>query len=202
MHRNFLASTAAAAVIGLFGFVTAPAHADTIVVNQWYSAFFAETGSPLTGTGSGVGTNGPVPGGFVNAVALPAGSTDWTITLTTGAYLRVTDLETSGDQFRMFDNASLLGATSTPVANAEFGVFDINYALGDSNYSSGLFFLAAGSHDISGIFDGVITFGDMAFAVVTTPLPATLPLFAGGLGALGLLGWRRKRKNAAALAAA
>jgi hypothetical protein len=33
-----------------------------------------------------------------------------------------------------------------------------------------------------------------------TPLPAALPLFASGLGALGLLGWRRKRK-AAALAA-
>jgi hypothetical protein len=35
-----------------------------------------------------------------------------------------------------------------------------------------------------------------------TPLPAALPLFASGLGALGLLGWRRKRKNAAAIAAA
>ncbi|MGO9846055.1 MAG: PEP-CTERM sorting domain-containing protein [Methylocella sp.] len=32
----------------------------------------------------------------------------------------------------------------------------------------------------------------------TTPLPAALPLFAAGLGAMGLLGWRRKRKNAAA----
>jgi probable HAF family extracellular repeat protein len=30
-----------------------------------------------------------------------------------------------------------------------------------------------------------------------TPLPAALPLFATGLGALGLLGWRRKRKHAA-----
>jgi PEP-CTERM motif len=29
------------------------------------------------------------------------------------------------------------------------------------------------------------------------PLPATLPLFATGLGALGLLGWRRKKKAAA-----
>jgi len=28
----------------------------------------------------------------------------------------------------------------------------------------------------------------------TVPLPATLPLFATGIGALGLLGWRRKRK--------
>jgi len=31
-----------------------------------------------------------------------------------------------------------------------------------------------------------------------TPLPATLPLFATGLGAFGLLGWRRKRKKAVA----
>ena len=28
----------------------------------------------------------------------------------------------------------------------------------------------------------------------TTPIPAALPLFATGLGGLGLLGWRRKRK--------
>ena len=38
-------------------------------------------------------------------------------------------------------------------------------------------------------------------AISSTPLPAALPLFASGLGALGLLGWRRKRKNVAALAA-
>jgi hypothetical protein len=37
--------------------------------------------------------------------------------------------------------------------------------------------------------------------VSTTPLPAALPLFATGLGVLGLLGWRRKRKSAAAIAA-
>lgn len=40
-------------------------------------------------------------------------------------------------------------------------------------------------------------FGDVP---TSTPLPAALPLFATGLGALGLLGWRRKKK-AAALAA-
>jgi hypothetical protein len=33
---------------------------------------------------------------------------------------------------------------------------------------------------------------------ITTPLPSALPLFATGLGALGLLGWRRKRKAQAA----
>jgi hypothetical protein len=31
-------------------------------------------------------------------------------------------------------------------------------------------------------------------AATATPIPATLPLFATGLGALGLLGWRRKNK--------
>ena len=38
-------------------------------------------------------------------------------------------------------------------------------------------------------------------ATTVTPLPAALPLFAGGLGGLGFFGWRRKRKNAAALPA-
>ena len=33
-----------------------------------------------------------------------------------------------------------------------------------------------------------------------TPLPAALPLFVTGLGAMGLLGWRRKRKDAAVAA--
>ena len=38
--------------------------------------------------------------------------------------------------------------------------------------------------------------GDLT--ITPTPLPAALPLFATGLGALGLLGWRRKRKAQAA----
>jgi hypothetical protein len=37
--------------------------------------------------------------------------------------------------------------------------------------------------------------------IASTPLPAALPLFATGLGAMGLFGWRRKRKNTAATAA-
>jgi hypothetical protein len=36
--------------------------------------------------------------------------------------------------------------------------------------------------------------------VSPVPMPAALPLFATGLGVLGLLGWRRKRKAAAAIA--
>ena len=43
-----------------------------------------------------------------------------------------------------------------------------------------------------------IQLSDASTGLGNTPLPATLPLFASGLGALGLLGWRRKRKAQAA----
>jgi hypothetical protein len=49
------------------------------------------------------------------------------------------------------------------------------------------------STDTLTVYDGV----EWGFSVVT-PLPAALPLFATGLGALGLLGRRRKRKAQAA----
>jgi hypothetical protein len=69
-----------------------------------------------------------------------------------------------------------------------FGV--TNWA--DTAFDSGLAFsgLTIGGVPIEGEDD-----------IAATPLPAALPLFATGLGALGLLGWRRKRKGAAAVAA-
>jgi hypothetical protein len=56
-----------------------------------------------------------------------------------------------------------------------------------------LAYLSDGTNTVSG---SQIVFSQ----VTTTPLPTSLPLFATALGALGLLGWRRKRK-AQALAA-
>jgi outer membrane lipase/esterase len=49
---------------------------------------------------------------------------------------------------------------------------------------------------------GQLIEANFVFDQIATPLPAALPLFAAGLGGLGLLGWRRKRKNASAVAAA
>ena len=43
----------------------------------------------------------------------------------------------------------------------------------------------------------ITTGGDVA-----TPLPATFPLLATGLGVMGLLGWGMKRKASAIIAAA
>jgi hypothetical protein len=45
--------------------------------------------------------------------------------------------------------------------------------------------------------DGINGEVDGLFGAInaTTPLPAALPLFATGIGALGLLGWRRKKNR-------
>jgi hypothetical protein len=51
-----------------------------------------------------------------------------------------------------------------------------------------IWFVAAGV--TNGGTSGIIA----ADSVATTPLPAALPLFASGLGTLGVLGWRRKKK--------
>jgi hypothetical protein len=45
----------------------------------------------------------------------------------------------------------------------------------------------------------VNTGGEIRGQLAPVPLPAALPLFATGLGALGLLSWRRKRKTFARL---
>ena len=66
---------------------------------------------------------------------------------------------------------------------------------------SGFNTLSVDGVDDSGALSGVGSYA-VGGAVTATPLPAALPLFAGGLGAMGLLGWRRKRKNPAALTGA
>jgi hypothetical protein len=59
--------------------------------------------------------------------------------------------------------------------------------------TAGLFFLS----DVGGFWCAGINCNDdtgTASSWSATPLPAALPLFATGLGGLGLLGWRKKRK--------
>jgi hypothetical protein len=101
----------------------------------------------------------------------------------------------------------LVGLAGPAQQNAEtVSFFDTNSALlGSVDVSSAGGFTFVGFEDTAGfIGSALVTDTDLNSTVVTvdnlisnpTPLPATLPLFAGGLGALGLLGWRRKRKNA------
>jgi len=61
-------------------------------------------------------------------------------------------------------------------------------------FSEGTFFEFSDPLDVSGFGD----YPTVSFQGAIIPLPASLPLFAGGLGLLGLLGWRKRRKAAAA----
>jgi hypothetical protein len=68
--------------------------------------------------------------------------------------------------------------------------------------------LSASSASASGFIDPVITFGPgvdtslysiqfsdgISNGIAATPIPAAMPLFVSGLGGLGLLGWRRRKK--------
>jgi hypothetical protein len=212
--RTFLVATVAAASLG------APALADNIQLNQWYSGFFTGTPSPLTGAGA-YGTHGPVlPGGFANAVGAP--TAPWTITLSKAGTLTVTDVQTSGDQFTLYDNGVAMtlaaspftaagqnpgqagaagGNTSAPCFGCETGVANINYALGDSNYSSGTFALGAGANSITGTFNGSIGYGYVEFIAesAAVPEPAAWALMLGGIAAVGG-GMRMRRRTAAVLA--
>jgi hypothetical protein len=88
------------------------------------------------------------------------------------------------------------------VASDDNGVFDNTVPI--SSLGSSLAILATldenGLPQDVGQFFGLPTnviFFQSDVDAAATPLPAALPLFAAGLGALGLLGRRRKRKDAA-----
>jgi hypothetical protein len=90
---------------------------------------------------------------------------------------------------------------------APFGVFDqIDFKWTNVDLSGGggaQLLFALGAFTTPGTYNvGPISMSDNAVLTVhvtdvgETPIPGALPLFATGLGAMGLLGWRRKRKAA------
>ena len=74
------------------------------------------------------------------------------------------------------------------------------YPCANVTYITGFFELGASQSQDNVSFWPVPESGNLVIG--TTPLPAALPLFASGLGAMGLLGWRRRRKNTAPTLAA
>jgi hypothetical protein len=116
---------------------------------------------------------------------LGAGTTIGLVTHDDGATLRDGWNGTSYATFvggQAFPSSASTQVYGTGVGGVLTGAFEVIYA------------------EVSGLPADLIVTNISGSPLSTVPLPAALPLFASGLGALGLLGWRRKRK-AAALAA-
>lgn len=115
-------------------------------------------------------------------------------TAITDFFLDVYNGETYSDQFTVSDN---LGNTNTVTLTS------------NGNGGNALIaFPAAGNVVTISTTDPNFDFSidnlgfDQGLSPNPTPIPAALPLFATGLGAMGLFGWRKKRKNNAQLASA
>jgi hypothetical protein len=119
---------------------------------------------------------------------------------------------TSTGLFEDFNPADATGNQTLVRLDANDGSVGVDgYVNGNSPLINGYFFytnpnsnVATAVIPIPGLLNGAISPPlDIQFgtAAVVTPLPAALPMFAGGLGLVGLLS-RRKKRNSASLAAA
>jgi hypothetical protein len=203
--RKLLAITVAAAVIGAFSLAAAPARADNIILNQWYTGTFGFDGSAALSGGNSFAvpdTDGPLlGGGFAGAILAP--DAPWIITLPSPGTLTIADDGISGDQFQMFDQMATMNAAASPFTAAGQNpgqtspgngltstpcfacsgpdTSDINVALGEASFSSATFALAAGINVITGIaalrpFSGVGTFDFIAEVTPTQVTPSPVPL--------------------------
>jgi len=187
------------------------------------------TGSPWSVVGPSGGNVGIVSGTFVqNGISFPAEAGNQWIDLTgvtqsPAEGVQQTIATNSGQQYTLsfyvgnvYNPTGIFGTTSTvdvdingsPILAAEnsctsctttltWQLFTTTFTA--TSTSTVLAFLNGDpSNDTSNGLDNIsINVANPP----STPLPATLPLFAAGLGGLGLLGWRKKRKNAALAAA-
>ena len=91
---------------------------------------------------------------------------------------------------------------AVPLALSNNMVFDIFFTGGATNFSLPSLKVDFWTDLSQTQSTGNLLSQSIGAPVSATPLPAAFPLYATGLGALALLRWRRKRKNAPAIAAA
>jgi hypothetical protein len=124
----------------------------------------------------------------------------FTFTLTDPAYLTIVDGGFAGDQFQVFNNGTALGFTSVAINTYPTSIgTNFDAALSDPAYSSAVFYLGAGSYDITGLLT-VSALDDSSNAINATvgavsltavPVPAALGFFLAGSGLMGFFSRRR-----------
>ena len=167
--RNFLL---AAAFTCLSGLIMGSAQASTVTYGLTLTP---QAGSTLSGTGTLTITDGPVsPSGLFNVPV---------------ADITTLSISIGGFTFNLVGHTSALqftdGILSDITAAAAIGAASLAV-----NSTTAVYF--------DNLATGGIGSTDTITASSATPLPAAFPLFATGLGGVGLLGWRRKRKSISA----
>jgi hypothetical protein len=136
-----------------------------------FNASAWSTGSLAPYLGISASPDNPIGAYLPSTQALDAGAT--------GFFIYQADLGAATLQSPSNPNVS-------PLENLSSGLPQGSYIVGFLNTGT------AGSPNFSA------TANSGAIFLNSTPLPAALPLFASGLGAMGLVTWRRKRKGPAA----
>ena len=168
--------------------------------NQSYGQFFTAPQSFLIDYSFSAGSDTPYP--FVSQVYQWDGTTATGPALFTSPTLATT---TTVDTYTFTPNISLIAGNQyiAFVTNQPDGVGLGGSGLGlmaQSSVGFGQFYFAV-FNPVGGTWETFLGL-DAAFHAdfsdgTATPLPAALPLFAGGLGVIGLLARRRKRKKIA-----
>jgi hypothetical protein len=140
-----------------------------------------------------------------NVAPLP-GSNAFALKLLSNGNLLVADssavllLNSSGSTIKTYTYGTDRGLFSLDINPNQSSFWTGSFATGniyETNIATGASLNTISTRS-SSLF-GVSVYGEFQSGgggVGATPLPAALPLFAAGLGALGLLCWRKKRKNA------
>ena len=169
------------------------ANADTVTQYNVFGSFaddeFDPSGPPLPPV--------PIPLGGTLYIDVTAGSVVSSDLLIPGGLFA--PLNVTGSQYTSPNKTGLLYEVNFSNPSGDFGYIDFIVLNDKSDPLIGhpVILLDQGEFNTP---SGFIPFGLTGY-IQATPLPAALPLFATALGGLGLLGWRRKRKHAAGIAA-
>lgn len=159
---------AAAAFVAVL--MSSAAQATTVTYNLTLTPL---AGSSLAGTGTLTITDGPVGSGFLSVPV---------------ADITTLSISIGGFNFNLIGHISALEFDGGSLFDITAGPAVIGAASLSVNALTSVYF--------DNLSTGGISSDDTITAIAATPLPAALPLFAGGLGLVGLLARRKKRRTA------